>query len=102
MRLALIGPSAPLRGGIAQYHDRLAAALARRGHDVRRISYRRLYPSLFFPGRTQYEPGGTDDERAGTGDATGVVPPATPLLDSRSSRLRSSRSGVSCTGAASR
>ena len=25
---ALIGPSAPLRGGIAQYHDRLAAALA--------------------------------------------------------------------------
>ena len=82
MRLALIGPSAPLRGGIAQYHDRLAAALARRGHDVRRISYRRLYPSLLFPGRTQYEPGGTHDERAGTGDATGVVPPATPLLDS--------------------
>jgi len=56
MRLALIGPSAPLRGGIAQYHDRLAAALAHRGHEVRRVSYRRLYPRLLFPGRTQYEP----------------------------------------------
>ena len=55
MRFALVGPSAPLRGGIAQYHDRLAAALAAQGHDVRRISYRRLYPRLFFPGRTQYE-----------------------------------------------
>jgi D-inositol-3-phosphate glycosyltransferase len=77
MRLALIGPSAPLRGGIAQYHDRLAAALARRGHDVRRISYRRLYPRLFFPGRTQYE---TVDTAAAGGPAT--LPPAVSLLDS--------------------
>ncbi len=75
MRLALIGPSAPLRGGIAQYHDRLAAALARRGHDVRRISYRRMYPSLLFPGRTQLEP-------TGTPGAAGSLPPAAPLLDS--------------------
>ncbi len=75
MRLALIGPSAPLRGGIAQYHDRLAAALARRGHEVRRISYRRMYPSLLFPGRTQYE-------AAGVSGATGSLPPAAPLLDS--------------------
>jgi glycosyltransferase involved in cell wall biosynthesis len=84
MRLALIGPSAPLRGGIAQYHDRLAAALARRGHDVRRISYRRLYPRLFFPGRTQYE---HDAAPPNADTATGVAPgaplsPALPLLDS--------------------
>jgi glycosyltransferase involved in cell wall biosynthesis len=75
MRLALIGPSAPLRGGIAQYHDRLAAALAARGHDVRRVSYRRLYPRLFFPGRTQYEP-------TPTIDATPTLPAPEPLLDS--------------------
>lgn len=78
MRLALIGPSAPLRGGIAQYHDRLAAALAARGHEVRRISYRRLYPRLLFPGRTQYA---TEDAApAATPDAL-LTPPA-PLLDS--------------------
>jgi glycosyltransferase involved in cell wall biosynthesis len=81
MRLALIGPSAPLRGGIAQYHDRLAAALGAHGHAVRRISYRRLYPRLFFPGRTQYEP--TPFMGAGR-DAPPVpdLPPPEPLLDS--------------------
>jgi glycosyltransferase involved in cell wall biosynthesis len=75
MRLALIGPSAPLRGGIAQYHDRLALALARAGHDVDRISFRRMYPSLLFPGRTQYEP-------AAGGAAVGGLPPPVALLDS--------------------
>lgn len=75
MRLALIGPSAPIRGGIAQYHDSLAAALAQRGHEVRRISYRRVYPALLFPGRTQVEPARIDDARER------AAPPAA-LLDS--------------------
>lgn len=90
MRLALIGPSAPLRGGIAQYNDHLAAALAARGHDVRRLSYRRLYPRLFFPGRTQYEPAarpagaGASDTgvRCGGAGSRGALPDAVALLDS--------------------
>jgi glycosyltransferase involved in cell wall biosynthesis len=77
MRLALIGPSAPIRGGIARHHDRLAASLAARGHEVERYSFRRLYPRIFFPGRSQLEP-----ESAG-GDA-GDAAPAAPLLDSLS------------------
>jgi len=78
--LAFLLMDAPYESARTTTAFRLIDAAARRGHDVRRISYRRLYPSLLFPGRTQYEPGGTHDERAGTGDATGVVPPATPLL----------------------
>jgi D-inositol-3-phosphate glycosyltransferase len=78
MRLALIGPSAPLRGGIAQYHDRLAAALAGRGHDVHRISYRRLYPGLLFPGRTQLEPVAA----APAPPPSDASPPPVALLDS--------------------
>jgi len=87
MRLVLIGPSAPLRGGIARYHDRLALGLARRGHHVRRISFCRLYPRLFFPGRSQYEPEGDRGERRGGAPLqarepdTGLEPPE-PLLDS--------------------
>jgi D-inositol-3-phosphate glycosyltransferase len=77
VRLALIGPSAPLRGGIAQYHDRLAAALAARGHAVRRITFRRLYPSLLFPGRSQYEPAAP-----APAVGRGALPPPEPLLDS--------------------
>jgi D-inositol-3-phosphate glycosyltransferase len=75
MRFALIGPSAPLRGGIAQYHDRLAAALAACGHAVDRISFRRMYPRWLFPGRTQYATDGPIET------AEGLTPPI-ELLDS--------------------
>ena len=86
MRLALIGPSAPLRGGIAQYHDRLARALATSGHVVQRLSFRRLYPRLLFPGRTQYEsvsPAPRTDAATGAGAAAlSLLTPAEVLLDS--------------------
>src|SRR3954447_18346781 len=85
MRLALIGPSAPLRGGIAQYHDELAVALAARGDVVQRISYRRLYPGLLFPGRTQYVADPADAERAAAEAARGgggLLAPPIALLDS--------------------
>jgi len=91
MRLALIGPSAPLRGGIAQYHDRLAGALAAGGHTVQRLSFRRLYPRLLFPGRTQYEPAAAATRAAAptgartTADgapASGLLSPPEALLDS--------------------
>lgn len=86
MRLALIGPSAPLRGGIAQYHDRLAAALASRGHTVQRLSFRRQYPQLLFPGRTQYEPSGigaaASTTAIGAAASDSRLPPAEALLDS--------------------
>jgi glycosyltransferase involved in cell wall biosynthesis len=53
MRLALAGPFPPFRGGIAQFTDMLSSAFERYGDTVIRISYRRLYPSLLFPGRSQ-------------------------------------------------
>ncbi len=82
MRFALIGPSAPLRGGIAQYHDRLAAALAAGGHTVRRLSFRRMYPRMLFPGRTQYEPASASAFAAAPPAADAGLPPPEPLLDS--------------------
>jgi len=53
MRLALIGPTYPYRGGIAQYTACLYTALRREGHDILLVSFRRLYPSLLFPGSSQ-------------------------------------------------
>jgi D-inositol-3-phosphate glycosyltransferase len=55
MRFVLVGPSAPLRGGIAIENDALAHALAQAGHTVEQVSFRRLYPSLIFPGRSQVD-----------------------------------------------
>ena len=49
-----MGPAYPLRGGIAQYLALLHGELGRR-HEVAFFSFRRQYPRLLFPGRTQRE-----------------------------------------------
>ncbi|HEY8515003.1 MAG TPA: glycosyltransferase [Candidatus Binatia bacterium] len=59
MRLGIVGPFHPLRGGIALHTAEMASAARRRGHQVRVLSYSRLYPDLFFPGRTQLDPDST-------------------------------------------
>lgn len=56
MKIILIGPSSPLRGGIANFNDSLYAALEY-NHDTRITGYSLQYPSLFFPGRSQYDRG---------------------------------------------
>src|ERR1044072_3968649 len=55
MRVSIIGPAYPLRGGIAHHAYRLRQALMARGHRVQVISFRKLYPSLFFPGTTEID-----------------------------------------------
>jgi glycosyltransferase involved in cell wall biosynthesis len=53
-RFCLIGPAYPYRGGISHYNTSLIRELARR-HTVWAVNFRRLYPDLLFPGRTQYD-----------------------------------------------
>jgi len=55
MRIGLIGPAFPFRGGIAHYTTLLYRALAER-HDVCFISWSRQYPRLLFPGRSDRDP----------------------------------------------
>lgn len=52
MRLALVGPAYPLRGGVAHHVYWLSQKLRSRRHSALVISYRNLYPRLFFPGKT--------------------------------------------------
>ena len=56
MKICLIGPFYPLRGGIAHYNAQLGLALMAR-HEVTLISFSRQYPALLFPGRTQFDTG---------------------------------------------
>jgi glycosyltransferase involved in cell wall biosynthesis len=51
MRICLIGPSYPFRGGIA-HHTTLLYQHLRKRHQVSFYAFKRQYPSLFFPGRT--------------------------------------------------
>ncbi|MBD3180538.1 MAG: glycosyltransferase [Candidatus Latescibacteria bacterium] len=54
LRICLIGPSYPYRGGISHYNSCLALELRRR-HLVHMVNYSRLYPEFLFPGKTQYD-----------------------------------------------
>jgi len=54
LRICLIGPAYPYRGGISHYNSCLALELGRR-HTVHLVNYKRLYPEFLFPGKTQYD-----------------------------------------------
>jgi glycosyltransferase involved in cell wall biosynthesis len=51
MKIGLLGPTYPFRGGIAHYTTLLFRHL-KKTHDVKFISFKRQYPAILFPGRT--------------------------------------------------
>lgn len=54
MKIGIIGPAWPLRGGLADFDERFATELQTLGHEVVLYSYSLQYPSFLFPGKTQY------------------------------------------------
>ncbi len=54
-RVALVGPLAPWRGGLAQYLALLGEALMSEA-EVRGLTFSRQYPDFLFPGRSQLDP----------------------------------------------
>ena len=72
MKVALLGPTHPHRGGIAHYTTLLARSFAKED-EVHMITFSRLYPGLLFPGTTQFDR---------SGDAILPPVPPEPLLDS--------------------
>ncbi|CAM3634702.1 glycosyltransferase [Nocardiopsis rhodophaea] len=51
MRITLVGPAYPYKGGGARHTTELAHRLAERGHEVVVESWRAQYPSVLYPGR---------------------------------------------------
>ncbi|QNA42742.1 glycosyltransferase family 4 protein [Lacibacter sediminis] len=54
MKIVILGPAHPLRGGIAIFNERLARQFQNEGHDVTIYSFSLQYPDFLFPGTTQY------------------------------------------------
>lgn len=54
MRITLIGPFTPFRGGISDFNTALFNELSI-SHDIQRINYSTQYPKFLFPGKTQYK-----------------------------------------------
>jgi glycosyltransferase involved in cell wall biosynthesis len=81
MNICLIGPAYPLRGGIAHYTTSLANALGKR-HKVTLLSYTRLYPSVFFPGTSEFDA----SRRRFAADCEPIFDPLNPLSWLRTAR----------------
>jgi glycosyltransferase involved in cell wall biosynthesis len=52
MKIALVSPLPPYRGGIATFSDHLIRHLTPQ-HEIYGINFRRLYPQILFPGKSQ-------------------------------------------------
>ena len=54
MKITILGPAHPYRGGLASIMETMAREYQSRGHEVRIYTFTVQYPSLLFPGKTQY------------------------------------------------
>ena len=52
MKLTLIGPIYPYRGGIAHFTTTLAKKLTESGHEIQVISFKKQYPQWLYPGKS--------------------------------------------------
>lgn len=59
LKIFIIGPAYPLRGGPAQFNENLCEELTKAGHDAQIISYSLQYPNFLFPGSSQFEKSGS-------------------------------------------
>lgn len=56
-KIIIVGPAFPYRGGIAHFNNSLSLSFKEADFDVKVYSFSLQYPSILFPGKTQYEEG---------------------------------------------
>ena len=75
MKITIIGPAYPYRGGIALFSNRLAESLSKAGHEVNIVTFKMQYPGFLFPGNTQF----VIDENGGDLDITRAINSVNPF-----------------------
>lgn len=84
MKITVIGPTYPFRGGIAHYTSLLVQHLRQR-HQVRLISYIKQYPKWLYPGNTAMDP--SPDSSALRVENDRLLAPLNPLTWWRAFRM---------------
>ncbi|MFI3294707.1 MAG: glycosyltransferase [Rikenellaceae bacterium] len=54
MKIVIVGPAHPYRGGIAMFNEVLAQNLIKDSHSLEIVNFSLQYPSFLFPGSSQY------------------------------------------------
>jgi glycosyltransferase involved in cell wall biosynthesis len=60
VKIGIVGPTHPYKGGVAAHTTQTAHALEAAGHDVHLVSWARLYPDRLYPGEQVVPNGGPD------------------------------------------
>lgn len=82
MKIALLSSFYPLRGGISQFNASMLNELGKK-HDVRAFNFKRQYPGLLFPGKTQYV---TPDDEAVPVESVSLLDTANPFTYGKTAR----------------
>lgn len=61
LKIAVVGPTHPYKGGVASHTTSLAHQLEAAGHDVTLVSWSHLYPSFLYPGEQSVPSHGDPD-----------------------------------------
>ncbi len=75
MKIAILSCFYPYRGGISQFNSCLLQELAK-NHTVKAFNFRRQYPDILFPGKTQYV---TKDDNAVPVESQALLDTANPF-----------------------
>lgn len=75
MRIAILSCFHPYRGGIAQFNASLLGELGRTC-EVRAFNFKRQYPDILFPGKTQYV---TEEDEAVPVESTAITDTVNPF-----------------------
>ena len=63
LKIVSIGPYSPYRGGISDFNHDLINQL-KKTHNVSILNFEKLYPSIFFPGKSQYKNRSSDSDKS--------------------------------------
>ncbi len=83
MKILVVGPTFPFRGGIAHYTTLLSQTLSEH-HDVTLLSFTRQYPQFLFPGKTDRD---TSETPIRFGNTIHMIDSMNPLTWFRAVRL---------------
>lgn len=82
MRIAILSCFYPYRGGISQFNTWLLKELSKR-HDVKAFNFKRQYPGILFPGKTQKV---SSDDTAVPVESVSLLDTANPLTYRRTAK----------------
>ncbi|MCQ2142754.1 MAG: glycosyltransferase [Bacteroidales bacterium] len=85
MKIAILSCFYPYRGGISQFNACLYGELGRE-NDVRAFNFKRQYPDILFPGKTQYV---TEDDEAVPVESVSLLDTANPFSFGRTLKAMS-------------